>query len=404
MKRIWIVSELYYPEQNATGRIMTAIAEAMTEFYEVGAICAQPTYDARGTKAPSQETRNGVKITRIWGTTLDKNVLPFRLVNAVTTSLSMYLTALRLFCRGDAVLVVTNPPTMPPLVLKACVKRGASCALLVHDVYPDVLLRTGMAGPDSRTVASLARSGRKLLAGVERVIAIGRDMRRLLESKAVPLWHEIDFIPNWADLDTVRPLARSETAMLEELGLADKFVIQYAGNMGRTHGLETALEVAEGSDVQFVFIGSGAKKAWLKEESATRRMANVAVLDFYPLERLNESLNACDLALISFLPGMSGISVPSRMYNVMAAGKPILAVTDADSELAEVVREEGIGWVIEPANADALRAAIEEARANPGLCAEMGVRARAAAEAKYAQQAIMNRYHQLFDELLATAK
>ena len=122
MKRIWIVSELYYPEQNATGRIMTAIAEAMTEFYEVGAICAQPTYDARGTKAASQEIRNGVKITRIWGTTLDKNVLPFRLINAVTTSLSMYLTAMRLFRRGDAVLVVTNPPTMPPLVLKACVK------------------------------------------------------------------------------------------------------------------------------------------------------------------------------------------------------------------------------------------------------------------------------------------
>jgi glycosyltransferase involved in cell wall biosynthesis len=317
----------------------------------------------------------------------------------------MYLTARRQFRKGDVVLVVTNPPTMPSLILRACRQRGAKCILLVHDVYPDVLLRTGTAGPSSRTVRSLDKSTRALLAGVDRVIVIGRDMKHLLESKQVPLRHPIEFIPNWADLDEVRPIPREDVPLLHELGIADRFVIQYAGNMGRTHDLETAIEAAAQlgiqSGVHFSFIGGGAKKAWLQAEVSRRENLPVSVHDFFPLARLNESLNACEVALISFLPGMGGISVPSRMYNVMAAGKPILAVTDEDSELAMVIREEQIGWVIPPGDSNALVDAINEAKSNSGKLRDMSFRARRTAEKKYALAHVIGHYQGLFRELFS---
>jgi glycosyltransferase involved in cell wall biosynthesis len=230
-------------------------------------------------------------------------------------------------------------------------------------------------------------------------------MKHLLESKQVPLRHPIQFIPNWADLDEVRPTPRENVPLLQELGIADLFIVQYAGNMGRTHGLESAIEAAAQlgieSGVHFSFIGGGAKKAWLKAEVSRRENLPVSVHDFFPLARLNESLNACDVALISFLPGMAGISVPSRMYNVMAAGKPILAVTDEDSELAMVIREAQIGWVIPPGDSTALVDAINEAKSNPQNLRDMSFRARRTAEEKYALAHIIGHYQGLFRELFS---
>lgn len=401
MSRVWIVSELYYPEQNATGRILTAIAEDAAAHFEVGVLTAQPTYDARGTKAPKQETRNGVAIHRVSSSTLDKNVLPFRLVNMVTLSAAMYFAALRLFARGDTVLVVTNPPSLPGLILRACRAKGAKCAILVHDVYPEVLVRTGLSTPGSKIVRSTAKSSRELFESVDRIVALGRDMKALVEGKATQLRAPIEIIPNYADLEDVGPRPRSENGLLVELGIESEFVVQHAGNMGRTHGIEVAVEAArklQDENVRFLFIGSGAKRKWLDAQM----VENVTVLDFRPREALNDGLNACDVALISFIPGMAGISVPSRMYNVMAVGKPIIGVTDDDSELAQVIREEEIGWVVSPDDPEALALAVREAKADPERLRLMGERAREAAERKYSRPTFMARYKALFESMLTS--
>ena len=185
----------------------------------------------------------------------------------------------------------------------------------------------------------------------------------------------------------MKPLPRSENALFGHLGLANKFVIQYSGNIGRTHGIEYLIQCAEqmrnDSPLHFLFIGFGGKKAWLKQAVEDRGLKNVTILDYRLRSELRYSLNACDIAIISLARGMAGVSVPSRMYNVMAAGKPIIAVADAASELAQVIRDEDIGWVVEPGNVAALKAAIIEAMGNPDRLIQMGLRARRAAETKY---------------------
>src|SRR5688572_27378042 len=140
---LWVVTELYYPEETSTGYYLTRIAEGLTSKFEVKAISGQPNYSARGTRAPKHEFRNGVEIFRVAGTTLDKNVIVFRLINMFTLGFTTFLTALFKFRAGNRVLVVTNPPVMPFLMAAAALVRGAAYTLLVHDNYPEILIAAG---------------------------------------------------------------------------------------------------------------------------------------------------------------------------------------------------------------------------------------------------------------------
>jgi hypothetical protein len=134
---LWVVSELYYPEETSTGYYMTRIAEGLAGGANVKALCSQPTYSKRGTKAPRREIHNGVEIFRVSSTTLDKNVIPFRLINMLTLGLGTLFKALFNFKKGDRVLVVTTPPSTPFVIALASLFKGSAYTLLIHDTYPD---------------------------------------------------------------------------------------------------------------------------------------------------------------------------------------------------------------------------------------------------------------------------
>jgi glycosyltransferase involved in cell wall biosynthesis len=399
------VSELYYPEDTSTGYYVTGIAEGLAADEAVAVLCSQPTYAARGTRAPSHERRKGVEIWRCAGTTLDKDRLLSRCVNLTTISLSIFGNALRRFRQGDVVVVTTNPPTLPFVAVISARLRGTRCVLLVHDVYPEVLVASGLFSERSTAVRLLAALQRVLYHWMDKIVVIGRDMELLVARRAAVADSKTARIPNWADLDDVRPTARDANPLIAQLGLAEKFIVQYSGNMGRTHGLESVIAAAErlrgNGEIHLLLIGGGAKKSWLEHAVVDRRLTNVTILPYQPRSAIGVSLNACDIALISFAPGMAGVSVPSRMYNVMAAGKPIVAVADPQSELAQLVREERIGWVTPPGDAERIASTIAEASSDRAALAEMGTRARAAAERKYSYNRVISAYRSVVSELLA---
>ena len=403
--RIWVLSELYYPEGSATGYYLTKIAEGLAQERPVSVLCAQPTYSARGTKAPWTEQRNGVAIRRCWGTTLDKDRLAFRTLNLLSISVSVLWRALRAVRRGEPILAVTNPPTLPFVAAMVARVKRSPYVVLVHDVYPDVLVAAGLSRPESLGVRMVGAAHRWLYSHASAVVVLGRDMQALVEGRAVERRGEVVIIPNWADIDTITPAPRSTNPLLKELHLEEKFVVQYSGNMGRTHDLESIVECArrcaDEPDIHFLFLGWGAKEPWLRRTVAASHLSNITILPPRPRSEIPVSLNACDLAVISFMPKMAGVSVPSRMYNVMAAGKPIIAVADPESEIARLVREEALGWVVEPQRPDRLLAAVREARADQASRASMGARARCAAETKYSPESVMVKYNRLFDVLAA---
>lgn len=404
--RLWVLSELYYPEDSATGYYVTKTAEALAATHQVSVLCAQPTYRARGTVAPAYEILNNVRVHRCAATTLNKDVLIFRLVNLFTISVSLFFKALQSIRQGDIVLVVTNPPTLPFVVLMACKLRRARLILRIEDVYPDAMIAAGMAQPQSVIVSILNAMHRWLYRNVDRVIVLGRDMLELVRKK---LQHEaghVSIITNWADCGDIAPQARDDNALLQKLGLTKKFVVQYSGNMGRTHDLEVLVECARILEpeqaIHFLFIGTGAKEPWLRKATGDLRLRNVTILPPQPRADLAQSLNACDLAVISFVPGMAGVSVPSRMYNVLAAGKPILALADAHSELALVVQEGNVGWHVQPSVPERIAEVLREASSKPDLLSEMSKRARSMVLTNYTQSQIMQKFEELLEGIASS--
>jgi colanic acid biosynthesis glycosyl transferase WcaI len=402
MTRIWLVSELYFPEETSTGYYITRIAEGLADRFDVHVLCGQPTYFKRGVRAARSETHNGVSIRRCAGTTLDKNVIAYRLLNIITLSITTFVRALIHFKRFDQVMVVTNPPSVPFLMALACRLRRSKYLLLIHDNYPEILIAAGKANPTGWLVRLMNRLNKWLYRGAARIVVVGRDMKELVTRKLDGDAGRIVTIPNWAELESVNPSSREKNGLLSELKLNEKFIVLYAGNMGYPNDLESIMASAsllkEKENIHFIFIGAGVKKRWLEETVKAQGLSNVTLLPPRPREDQTNFLNACDIALISLVDNMLGVSMPSRTYNTLAAGKPMIGVTDAESELARVIIEENVGWIVPPGQPDLLVKAILDASAEPQRLTEMGTRARAAAEEKYSLTKAVEDYFAVFDD------
>jgi glycosyltransferase involved in cell wall biosynthesis len=394
--RLWVVSEVYYPEETSTGYYLTKIAEGLTAKFNVKVLCGQPNYSARGVLAPKREEHNAVKIFRAAGTTLNRKVLLFRLINMATLGLSILFHGLMRFRRGDSVLVVTTPPSMPFIVAFAALVKGSVYTLLIHDSYPENMVAVGMLKRGSSVFRFIEFMNRWLYKHARKIIVVGRDMRDLVRRKAKGLDLTISVIPNWAETDDVRPQPRSKNELLRSLGIMDKLVFQHAGNIGYPTDVETFIEclkrLSNDESFHFLFIGSGVKQVILENAIKEWDLKNLTLLPPMPRSEQIDFLNACDVGIVSLVEGMWGAAMPSKTYNIMAAGKPILALTDEGSEVEQVINEEEIGWCVRPADPDRLIDALKEIYRKRQHLTALGLRARAAAEAKYCLATALARY------------
>ncbi len=404
LTRILVFSELYYPEETSTGYFMTKIAEGLSSDFSVMAICAQPSYSMRGERVPVREMYKGVNIKRYPSTTFDKDRLVLRLLNIFSICFSSFFSAIRSIRSSDLILVVTNPPPLPFIIWLASKLRGAKFVLRIDDVYPDMLNVAGMLDRRGGVYRTLEKLNLYLYQSAGHIVVLGRDMHSLVLNK-IGNQHDnrVHIIPNWGEIDQIHPCLRENNSLLKELHLEDKFVVQYAGNMGYPHDIESLVETAKvlskNSKIHFLFIGSGVKRGWLEEQIKINSLNNITLLDPRLRSDQNNFLNACDVAVSALVKGMSGISVPSRMYNIMAAGKPVVAIGDEDSELGFIIREERVGWIAPPGKVNAFVNAVLEAESNSEQLADMGKRARLLVEKEYSSEHVVSLYKKLFDKM-----
>lgn len=397
-KRLWIITELYFPENNQTGYYMTHIGEGLTNDFDVKIICSQPNYASRGTVAPRHEVHNGVEIYRVWGTTLNKNVMLFRLVNMLTNGWSVLVNAAFRVKACDEVLAVSAPPSLPFLSAVAAKIKKADYSLIVHDKYPEQLVATKKLRVGSTIIRIFNRLNSWLYSGARKIIVVGRDMEELVRAQLATGGdgRKIEVIPNWAALEEVEPRTKKGNPLLAEIGIAEKFVFLYAGNMGHPQDVESIIECArrlrDHPEIRFIFIGGGFKRRWVQNEIDKNHLKNVYLLDEMPRDQQTTFLNACDVGFVSLVNEMYGLAMPSRTYNLLAAGKPILAITERNSEVERVVLEERVGWTVEPGNPDALLQAINMIYDARDQLEEMSARARAAAVSKYNRENSIEKY------------
>lgn len=401
--KVWILSEVFHPEETSTGHILTRIGTSLASRFTLSVICARPTYSLRGARVSKTETYRDMTIRRVWSTTFDKNIVPLRLLNHATFGIGTLVRALIEFRKHDVVVVVTNPPILPFLAALVCMLRGATMVLLVHDVYPEVLVAAGYGRPSSPVIRLIQLATRWLYRQSQAIVVLSEDMKSLVRSKVGSDSPRVCVIPNWADLDLIDSKPRENSQLLDSLGLTEKFVVQFAGNIGRVQNIPNIVdgitELETDPAIHFLFVGNGGMLAYLAMEVERRGLSNVTLLDPVPRNQAAMIHQACDLALLALSPGMSGVSAPSRLYNILASGRPILANVESESEVGTLVTSESLGWVVEPSDVDGFVNAVRSASSEREACAHMGARARDIAEQRFAPDAILDEWTKLLSRV-----
>ena len=404
MKKLWVISEFYYPIVTSTGYYMTEIAEYLAaKGIEVHVICTNACYNEKLPQfdIAKEEIHNNVFIHRTLTGTIDKNNFFKRTIRLLISSFRLFFKIVHKVSRGDVILIVTNPAFL--LLAMPFVKflKRTRYVLLVHDIFPENVLSIGKIKQSSYGYRVLKKIFDWAYSKADTCISIGRDMTEVIQSKTENS-KSIVYIPNWADIVNVYPKAKEATCYYQQLNLEDKFIFQFAGNLGQVQGLDNILAtigLVDNPALHFLFIGSGAKENLIREFANKAPLHNVTFLGFQERHLQNEFLNMCDVALISLSDEIYGLGVPSKSYNIMAAGKPILIIADKDSEISRCVKEYQIGWVVSPNNPLLLKSTFEEIYRCKDL-STIGARSRKVAEEHFSKDVILEKYYRLLSAML----
>lgn len=411
--RLLIVCQLFYPELVSTGQTLTELAEQLAALgVDVEVLCGPPTVLGRRKKVPKRLEHKGIRVRRVWGTRFPKLSLLGRVVNQVSFVISAFLYLLW-HRPKKPILVLTNPPflAMACAVLRR-LRLGPPYIYLVFDVYPDTAIHLGLLREEAwltRLWERLNLSTYKRAAGI---IVIGRCMRdvivRKLSQGGLAVDGKLHHIPVWCDDEAIAFTDAGCQGLAEELGVKNKFVVGYFGNMGRFHDIETIMAAAERlrdePDVVFLFVGDGHKKQWAVDRARERGLHNCKFHGYVAREQLGHLLHLADVGLVSLLEGQEGLSVPSKTFGLMAAGVPVLAVMSECSEIAQVVSEEACGQVIRPGDSLSLAEGILEYYRNKSKRQSAGQRSIDAIRNKYNLHEVAVSYRQLIESVRDQAK
>ncbi|MGB4298184.1 MAG: glycosyltransferase family 4 protein [Candidatus Saccharicenans sp.] len=401
-QNLWIVSELFYPSEASTGYILTNLAVGFKTEYNVGVLTAINEKN----KQPIFEIYKGVKIYRGFTTKFNKNNLFLRLINAISFNVSIFFKAFQKFSKNDLVLAVTNPPVLPYFALLIAKLKKGKFIIVVHDVYPDLTAVLGLLKRPSLIFRVWTHLNKILFAWSDLIFVLSEDMKELICDRfnSYGLEKKIHVVPNWAEIEIINPDVKENNDLLKTYGLKDKFIVQYAGNFGRPNDIETIIEAAkmlkDYDDIVFLFAGDGAKKKFVEQEKKRWKLQNLILLGSYSRKDQQQILNASDVSLIALIKGMKGISMPSRFYNILASGRPVIAIIDGDMEVASLIKKKNIGWVVSPGDHNALVRAILEARADHYLL-QKGQKARLLAEKYYSYDKILSIYKEALSKIHA---
>ena len=348
---------------------MGIIANTMAQKYKVGVICGPEIYDKRKKVDVNNKFKldDRIDIYRTEVIDLDKNTMKGKVLSFLLMSGRMIALVKKHVQKDDKVLMVTNPAPMVPLMARLKKKVGFELNILVHDVFPE---NTRPAGLKLPLYGVFKHIFDRAYSKADQLIVLGRDMANVLEQKIKDslkgnVSPKITIIENWADIDNIKPQPFPE----------GKIIIEYAGNIGRVQGLENVMDKLPG-DVEFHIYGTGA----MEEKLKSRKQKNVFFHGPYFRSQQNAILAACDIALVTLQDGMYGLGVPSKTYNILASGRPILFLGPKNSEIDLLVRENGIGYCGWPE------------KWNKEELITMGKKSRLLAETKYSERVILDKF------------
>ena len=295
---------------------------------------------------------------------------------------------------------MTDPPIIADVALVVARRFGVPLVVISQDVFPEIAVQ--LKRLENPAVMSVLRFLVSLyLRRADRVVAIGETMRKRLEAKGARP-DRVRVIPNWVDTARLRP-HREQNDWARMAGLDDNFVVMHSGNVGHAQDLDSLVRAAtflrDLDDLVMLIIGMGARHAELVALAELLEVDRIRFAYYQPRHWLQQSLSAGDIHVVGLAPGLAGYVVPSRLYGILAVGRPVIAATDPESETAQVVAEVGCGIVVPPGRPNVLARAIRDAHDGVYDLDAMGERGREWVEKEADRSVAVRRYRDLLLEL-----
>jgi colanic acid biosynthesis glycosyl transferase WcaI len=402
--RLAVLCPHFAPDTAPTGDVMTRIVLELAALgHELHVVTSLPWYRAHriedgwtGRKVRRETTEWGT-ITRVDPfpggdkRNLVRRALGFVGFSALTGALSL---------RGgrvDAVIAMSPPLTLGLTGWVTHLVRRGPLVFNIQDVFPDAAVRTG-AITNTKVIALGSWLERVSYHRSAAVTVLSDDLRANVAGKMRPSRrHRVHVIPNFVDTVAIHPADR-RSPLRAELGIGEQPVVLYAGNVGFSQSLELLLAAArELPEVAFVIAGDGAARVSLGEQAAG--LANVHFLPYQPRERLVDLLAMGDVHVVPLKAGLGNVSVPSKTYSILAAGRPVLASIDPGTEVTRMVAASGAGRCVPPDEPTAFVAALRDMLDDPAALAEQGAAGRRWVEAAASPRAVAVAYQDLVRSL-----
>ncbi len=407
--RILIYSYNYHPEPIGIAPLMTELAEGFAKRgHQVRVVTGMPNYPERKVydeykgKFFLTEERNGVTVQRSY---IHVRGSKPGLLDRLLLDSSFILSSLWQAFNGwkPEIIFATTPPILISLPVSFYgLFSNSSVVLNIQDIVSEAAVRVGLVKKDS-WIVSLAETIENLAyRKAAKISVIAEDFLTKLVEQGVNK-NRIVCIPNWVDLNFIRPLDKNNS-FREEHNLQGKFVVVYSGNIALTQGLETVVKAAaslkEKSEISFVILGEEKARQQLQECCDNYQADNVTLLPLVPREKLPEMLSAADVGLVIQKKTVTAFNLPSKIPVILASGRPIIASVPDTGTAMRVVKESGGGIVVTPEDSQALAQAIVELYENPDKLQELGQQGRKYAEENFGSKNALNSYEALFAEIL----
>ena len=402
---ITIIAPHFAPDTAPTGEVITQIVNELQQLgHQIHVVTSLPWYRNHSVEPGwtkrliAREKTTWGKITRIHPfASKNRTNLWSRSIAYGAFSCIAALTAT--FTRRTQIILAMSPPLTLGLAGWIAAKRhNAPLILNIQDIHPDAAIATGTIS-DTRVIQALKRIERLSYEKADAVTVLSDDLRTKLISR-IDAESKLRVIPNFVDTERIYPGDRNNSYR-HELGLTDETIVMYAGNVGFSQPLELVLEaareLADRDDIIFVINGNGSRRAYFEREA--EELPNVTFMDYQPRQRLNEVLAAGDIHLVPLRKGLSSISVPSKLYSILAAGRPVLVSVDPGTEIDLVVTRSGAGRSVPAGDSREFIAALVALVDDPHGRASAGLEARRFAEEWLSAEAVAESYNDLFFEL-----
>jgi colanic acid biosynthesis glycosyl transferase WcaI len=352
--RIAFVNRYFHPDLSGAAQMLTQLAEDLdAKGLEVTVITSRTAYVTEEMRLPKRSMHKGIYVIRVSTTNLGSDRAWTRVIDYASFYLAALWVALRLRAQ-DALVVLSDPPLLSVLAVIVGTLKKVRTYCWLQDVYPDIAIRAGVL-PEGAIAHWLRIVAQLSLRKVTNVIVLGRCMEKHLIDSGLSAYNMTQ-IPNWADGVQIESVYEADNEFLNRHGLKGRFIAMYSGHLGTVHEFTTILGMIRRtqsySDVSFCFVGDGPQKRCLVDTVRREALQHVLFLPYETKERLRFSLSAADIHLVSLRGEMAGLSVPSKLYGIMAAGRPVIFIGPKESESAMVIRKAECGHVINPGDVD----------------------------------------------------